>query len=173
MVYMTNFKVECTKAKGALTQFRYRRSHINNTIHGSIRYKCCDFKANFSKSEAKNTTFKPIGDNNPRQMSQHNINCGSTGFISDMHLVTSPDHQEVRYNFTCSEPVDQYWMSQADCYSSDTGWNENGWGECYFFDRHNIKCNEGYALTRVQLMIKASNKHRWKFDFRCCNILYP
>ena len=170
---MTNFKVECPKAKGVLTQFRYTRPTINSTRHSSYRYTCCDFKANFSKSEAKNTTFEPIGNNNPRQLSQHNIDCGSTGFISDMHLVKSPDHQKIRYDFTCSEPVDQYWMTQADCYSSNTGWNDNGRGECYFFDRHNIKCNGGYALTRVQLMINPSIERKWRYDFRCCKILYP
>eukprot|EP00112_Aurelia_sp_Birch-Aquarium-sp1_P003783 Seg1427.1 transcript_id=Seg1427.1/GoldUCD/mRNA.D3Y31 product="Mucin-like protein" protein_id=Seg1427.1/GoldUCD/D3Y31 len=173
MLYMTNFKIECPKNNGALRQFRFGRQFINGSNHNIFRYKCCDFKANFSKNEAKYTTFQPIGDNNPHQISQHNINCGSTGFISDMQLVTSPDNQKVRYDFTCSEPVDQYWMSQADCYSGDSGWNADGGGDYRYFDRHNVKCNEGYAFTRVQLMTKPSNKNKWRFDFQCCKILYP
>lgn len=78
-------------------------------------------------------------------LDRHNVDCGADGAINQFHL-TRPSEHTFSYDYTCTKGP-----GISDPVPKQTPYNTYGDGHVVFLNRHNVECENGYAVGRFQL----------------------
>lgn len=134
-------------------------------------YKCCPLKDVGECRDGKQWKFTPYsshGSGSIIYLEKHEVDCGTTGFISDFELERESSNATIRYKYSCCY-LKSPWDSKTSCYSNETAMSNNGFGMIYYLRMHNIECSSGYALSYFKFKL-SENKRQMAYDFRCCKV---
>eukprot|EP00795_Rhopilema_esculentum_P001080 gene1080-biopygen9833 len=106
--------------------------------------------------QGKQTSFSDDGGGNLVYLDRHGADCGNSGFINDIRVERNSAHNKVRYNYYCCN-LPSTWASRSTCYTSYTGFTDDGGGRVYYLDRQTVSCNSGYALSYIRLQRNSSH----------------
>ena len=171
--FLLDDHIECPGQTSVLRQFRYRRGNAAIGLVGFYDFNCCEFNSSVPYTTNRKTTdFVGIG-NDVRLLAQHKLSCENNSLIRNMKFERSSDQQQFRYTYDCYMASNLQYQNQTICYSDSTGWNDNANGNVVYLDRHNVVCSKsGFTFNEIQLKIKPGNQWKWRYEFRCCKILF-
>ena len=104
---------------------------------------------------AANNAATPLNDEgggNAVFLDRHDVNCGSSGAISRLHLRRAPNGGRYQYEYACT-PV----PGLKNCVNKSTAANDDGRGNMIYLDRHDVSCDANQVLTRVHLTRPSEN----------------
>lgn len=96
-------------------------------------------------------------------LDRHDIKCENNQFINNFKLVRSNDNK-MRYDYSCVS----YKTNSQSCYSKSTAAQDvasNRKEAINWLDRHNIQCDDEFALQRFKLSREGD---KVKYDYTCC-----
>ena len=164
MVYLDRHVLQCNQRGGVLSMFHLQR-------HGDrvrYQYQCCKIALrNTCRPEHRVSVFSDDGGGQAIYLDRHEVNCGSTGFITDFRLERDPSQGHIRYNYNCCMLTSK-WSSFANCYDGHTQFTFDGNGRIYYLDRQTVQCNSGYALSYFLLQ---RNNGQYRYHYRCCKVI--
>lgn len=149
--FLAFLEVMCNPGE-ALNAFQYFRP-TSETM--TVRYKC-DVNSSISTSSILYwTTYDIISDRGPFEsimyMDRHNIQCNDDyvlmGFIFQQRSDTT-----IRYQYNCAL------AKLVSCNSEYTTWQDAGFGNTHYLDRHIVAAQEGMLLTGFHLNSQVNGK---------------
>jgi hypothetical protein len=92
------------------------------------------------------------------------IDCGKDNVLTSLGLVRGVGsiHQ---YNYNCATNKQS---QQLKCREVSTPMNDNGGGNNWFLDRHNIACDKNEALSQLKL-VENDQKNKYQYKYTCCS----
>ena len=169
--YLLDDNIECPGQTSVLKRFRFQR--ILETDSGRYYFECCEFNASLPYTvDEKGTDFMTI-ESDTRLLAKHKLSCENNGQIRNMKFEKNPSQDKFRYIYACYQLSNSQYQKQSVCYNDVTGWNENSNGDVIYLDRHNVVCSKlGFGFNEIQLKIDPNNDRQWRYEFRCCKILF-
>ena len=154
-----------------LKRFRFQR--VNNKLNGHYKFECCEFNASLPYTvDEKFTEFVTIEDD-VRVLAKHKLSCENNGQLRNMIFEKSSDNDKFRYNYSCYQISNLQYQKQTVCYNDVTGWDDNGNGNVIFLDRQDVVCTKsGFSFNEIQLKINPNDNWKWRYEFRCCKVLF-
>ena len=132
-------------------------------------YSCCKFKDHVCSKVAKSTLWDEDGDGLVLYIDRHLIFCGNFSFISSFQLERM--NSQIRYSYTCCELFDRKWQSLTQCFDKSTAYVPNNERSIFTWPQIPVACDPGFGLSSLLLKRDASWAE-WKFEFRCCKVVY-
>jgi len=115
-------------------------------------------------SDSMMTPLNDDGGGNSKYFDRHDLSCPQGSLMTRWHL--SRSGSKMQFHYSC----DAVEGGLGDCASRQTSLNDAGGGNTAYFDRHNVGCGEGQALTQWKLN-RAGTDNRMQFDYTCCGVL--
>ena len=155
--YLDRHDVDC--GLGGIKRIKLER----NPDNGQIRYLyACSKGGELGTTEGSRSTSNRYNDSGRvTALGYHNVDCGVDRALSQFKLIHNPTDQQLRYTFKCSPST-----RPLTCRDMSTPLNENGNGDTYFLDRHDIVCEEEEVISQFQLVNVDSTK--MKYQYKCC-----
>jgi hypothetical protein len=119
-------------------------------------------QVNFNRS----TPANDWGRNNIFYLDRHDVACNQNESLQGFKL-TRPNGGLLSYSYACRS--DDYAVS-TQTYQTETGWNwtaGNKSRSANYLDRHNVQCQNGYALQQFRL---GRNGDYINYRFRCVRV---
>lgn len=153
-VYLDRHFLNCGD-KAVLNQFNLART--------TNKYKydyTCNSRSDIESSITKTTDFDEEGSGNMLYFDRHNINCDQSG-INNLKLERD-GKGKIRFSYACSKVP-----NITKCEKRTTAKNEDGGGNAFYLDRHNVKCNANEILT--QLKLSRPDEKSIQYEYTCCS----
>lgn len=108
-----------------------------------------------------NTPFQTMGGGHADFLDRHNIDCGGNGAINQFKLNTQEYRKDgnISYAYTCTTGP-----GIKDPTPTSTPRQISGHKGVHYLDRHNVQCENGSAISRMQLR---SENDTFRYDYSC------
>jgi len=178
-VYLDRHNVQCKKGT-AMSGWRLDRGGTSSEYQ--IKYKCCEVNPAMEQCKDKETPANDWGDGQTVYMDRHNAQCGDDQIMTTWKL-HRPKSDQINIKYKCCDaPMIQVGgttttttttmmvSSMAACKKYETNLNaQGGDGETVYFDRHNVQCKDGTAMTGWKLT-RGGTHDKIKFAYTCCDM---
>lgn len=141
-----------------------RRDHTRTKYR--YQYTCCTSPLPCNH-QTRSTPFSHDGGGNAVYLDRHNVECFNKNFIRSFRLNRNRRGKKIRYRYGCCNVPNIHKATYID----STPWNSDGGGKTIFLDRHHVKCNRGYGLSKFRL--KRSKDHTNRYEFSCTSVIFP
>lgn len=161
--YLDRHNVICSGDQ-VLTSMVLRRDHTRTKYR--YQYTCCTSPLPCNH-QTRSTPFSHDGGGNAVYLDRHNVECFNKNFIRSFRLNRNRRGKKIRYRYGCCNVPNIHKATYID----STPWNSDGGGKTIFLDRHHVKCNRGYGLSKFRL--KRSKDHTYRYEFSCTSVIFP
>lgn len=138
-------------------------AHLERDYTGKSRYAytCTDTPGTGKIATTMHTEWNDNGNGNAVYLDRHDVKCAVNHILSQIKLTRSADDKQYRYDYDCVESA-----APLKCEDRATPWNDEGEGYSAYLDRHDVKCNDNEALSRLHLQRDGNGKYH--YEFSCC-----
>ena len=167
MTYLVRHRVEC--GNDALNSFELERKADESGNLNRIRYNVsCLEGVNSGTTDMKQTTPTANGGGNFVYLDQQNVDCDDKP-ISEFQLKAVNDN-EIKYAYKCSTL-----SHNGVCRDVQTEFSNDGGGNTDYLDRHDVKCDDGEAMTSFKLIRNPPERRdtegdRVAYAYKCCKM---
>jgi|TARA_R110000851_G_scaffold72227_1_gene160203 hypothetical protein len=168
MTYLVRHHVEC--GNDALNGFQLERKMSDSGSLDRIRYNVsCLEGVNSGATDMKQTTPTTNGDgSNFVYLDRQKVDCEDKP-ISEFQLKKAGTNK-VRYAYKCSTL-----SHNGECRDVQTELSNDGGGNTHYLDRHDVKCDEGEAMTSFKLIRnpvdrRATYGDKVAYEYKCCKM---
>jgi hypothetical protein len=171
--YLDRHNISCNT--GALNNLKLvRRRDAQGNADGNYRYDyACTTGGYLGNTEAKTTQWHDEGAGNTIYLDRLDVDCGINNLISGLRLVRNIDAQGKaigthQYQYKCAPS-----SKALKCRRVSTVADSEGAGNAIYLDRHNIKCEDNEALSRLKLVrvgdAQGMPNGNYRYDYTCCS----
>lgn len=128
-----------------------------------FKYRCCTTQLQ-CKNEKKKTKFDSDGKGNTIFLDRQNVDCNKQ-YLNTFRLQRNTGGKKVQYAFTCCEMPEE-----KTCVEKETNLNDDGGGNAIYLDRHEVKCDDDFSLSRFKLE-RSGGKYQYRYT--CCRTNQP
>jgi len=123
--------------------------------------KCTGGADSLFTATTGNTPFQTMGGGHAEFLDRHNIDCGANGAINQFKLNTQEYRRDgnISYAYTCTTGP-----GIKDPVPTSTPRETSGHKGVHYLDRHNVQCDNGSAISRMQLR---SENDTFRYDYSC------
>jgi hypothetical protein len=156
IIFLDRHNVNC--GAKPLNQLKLNRS--GNQIQW--KYTCAD-GGKLGSASAKNTPGNDDGGGKAIFLDRHDADCGEENVMTQIQL-HRPTDKQIQWKYACAPNTQS---KKLTCRKLTTNPNEDGGGNVIFLDRHDMKCNENEAISRIKL--KRPDDKNYQFEYTCCS----
>lgn len=167
MTYLVRHHVEC--GNDALNSFELERKADESGNLNRFRYNVsCLEGVNSGTTDMKQTAPTEAGNGNFVYLDRQKVDCEDKP-ISEFQLKKAGTNK-VRYAYKCSTL-----SHNGECRDVQTELSNDGGGNAHYLDRHDVKCDDGEAMTSFQLIRNAADRrdtegYRVGYAYKCCKM---
>ena len=167
MTYLVRHHVEC--GNDALNSFELERKADESGNLNRFRYNVsCLEGVNSGTTDMKQTAPTEAGNGNSVYLDRQKVDCEDKP-ISEFQLKNAGTNK-VRYAYKCSTL-----SHNGVCRDVQTELSNDGGGNAHYLDRHDVKCDDGEAMTSFQLIRNAADRRdtegdRVGYAYKCCKM---
>ena len=103
-----------------------------------------------------------LDEGNINDLNNIDINCGKNQVLTSLFLQRGANKKH-QYNYNCAANKQS---QKLKCRDVATQRNDDGDGNLFFLDRHNIACNKDEVLSQLVL---AHSPDRNQYQYTCCS----
>jgi hypothetical protein len=168
ILYLDRHHIKCDN--NAINSFELQRKSDDSGKLSRINYKvgCLDGIKSGTTDIKTTTAVNHEGGNNFILLESQHVDC-DTFPISEFKL-EKVDDDKMRYAYRCSTL-----NHSGDCREIQTEFSNDDGGNPYNLDRHNVKCDDGEAMTSFKLIRNPEEDWpmqgtRAAFEYKCCKM---
>ena len=155
-IFLDRFEINCDN--NGINRLQYMRVGNDN---GKYEYNCADGGV-LENNVLHSTKQVDLDRGNINDLNNIDINCGKNNVLTSLYLQRGLGGKH-QYNYNCAANKQS---KKLKCRNVATPLDDDGDGNLFYLDRHNIVCKENEALSQLML-VHYPDKNQYQYT--CCS----